>query len=77
MFKKKLAVISALAFLTLPALAGGPSNMPPVDFPISITSIATAVAVAGGTILIAYLGIKIGFALVRLMADRSLKGVRA
>lgn len=52
------------------ALADDTPTMGPISFPIQLTSIATSVAVAGGLVLIAYFGVKVGFALVKKLLTR-------
>lgn len=52
------------------AMAGGPPTMPAVTFPVDTASIATAIGVAGGTILLAVFGVVIGFSLVKKLFFR-------
>lgn len=70
----RAASIAVLACSLLPALAladpGDPVEMGEIPFPIDMTSLGVAVATAGGLMLIAYFGIKIGFGLVKKLMKR-------
>jgi hypothetical protein len=71
---RTLAIAAAvLGAAAAPALADGPPAMPAIVFPIDVTSVVTAVATAGGVILLAYFGIKIGFALAKKLGSRLTK----
>lgn len=64
--------VVAAACITSVALGapGDPETMGPITLPVTITSIVTAVITAGGAILVAWFGVKIGFTLVRKLAGR-------
>lgn len=64
---------AGVAGVVLPAAAVWADDTPSmgaISFPIQLTSIATAVALAGGSVLIAYFGVKVGFALVKKLLAR-------
>lgn len=49
---------------------GGPPSMPAIEFPVDIASVASAIAVAGGLILLAVFGVAVGFALAKKLMRR-------
>lgn len=66
-----IGAVVAVAAVATPALAQStPPDMDPIEFPVSISSVATAVAVAFGTIIIAWAGLKIGFGLTKKAVSR-------
>lgn len=50
---------------------GGPPSMGAISFPIDLESVATAIAVAGGTILLLVFGISVGFSLAKKLMKRT------
>lgn len=64
----------SVAALGSSALAVTPT-MPAIDLPIDASSIVTAVATAGATMLIAVIGVTIGFRLIRKLAKRATSAV--
>jgi hypothetical protein len=72
---RAVAASTGLLVLTAPALAGTPPTMPAIELPIDLASVASAVAVVGGTMLLAWAGIFIGFKLARKFIGRAGKTV--
>lgn len=62
-------VVAAVMTFAAPVLATPPA-MTAVEFPITLASIAEAVATAGAALLIAYFGIKVGFSFVKKLMSR-------
>lgn len=69
--KTRVIASAAVAVaLVTPALASPPS-MGAVEFPVDTASVVTAIATAGGTILVLYFGVRIGFSLVKKLFGRT------
>lgn len=68
----EIAVIGAAAGASV-ASAGGssPPTMPDIDLPVDISSVASKIALVGGTMLLAWGGIHIGFRLARKFITRA------
>lgn len=60
-----------LASAGAPALAAPtPVTLDEIEFPMTISSIVSAIAVAGGTMLAAWAGLYVGFRLIRALIRR-------
>jgi hypothetical protein len=67
---------AALAATTLASAGGGGGlTMDAITFPIEPESLGTAIAVAGGTMLVILFGVGIGFALVKALRGKLTKAV--
>ena len=77
--RRRVAGVVAGLALTIPALVasaqGGatPVDMPDIDFPVDLGSIATAAFVAFGAIIVAIIPVKLGIAAVKWCL-RKMKG---
>lgn len=67
---KVAAVATGVAVSTGSAMAAQTPQMEAIEFPIDLGSVASVVAVAGGTMLLAWAGIKIGFSLAKRLIQR-------
>ncbi len=66
---RALVVASAMLASATVAMAT-PPVLPEIDFPISITSIASEIATAGATILLLVFGVWVGFKFVKKLMRR-------
>ncbi len=68
-------VVAALAIGASSTVAlaggGGPPTMPAIALPIDLASVAAAVAVVGGTMLLLWAGIYVGFKLANKFIRRA------
>lgn len=72
--RKTAYALVALASAASASFAQAPV-MPAIDFPIDLASVATVVATAGGTMLLIWAGVHIGFKLARKLLGRVTKSV--
>lgn len=68
--RRVLGGVVGAGALASSALAGGPPAMDPVTFPIDPESVGTAIATAGGAILLIVFAVGIGFMLVKKLKKR-------
>ena len=75
--RRRVAAVVAGVALTVPALVASaqstPVDMPDIDFPVDLGSIATAAFVAFGAIVVAIIPVKLGIAAVKWCL-RKMKG---
>jgi hypothetical protein len=63
--------VFAVGALSSVALAqGSPPEMPAITFPVSLSSVATAIVAAGATLLLAYFGVRVGFGFAKKLMNR-------
>ncbi len=67
--RRRSLTVAAVLACAAPAFASPPS-MAAVTFPVSLASITTAVATAGGLLLLGYFGLKIGFSVAKKLLSR-------
>jgi hypothetical protein len=75
---KVLAVAAILGVASLASTAHAqvtPPDMAAVEFPVSIASIVLVLTTAGGLLLLAYFGPKIGFSFIKKLLARLQKAV--
>ncbi len=66
-----IAAVALPATLTLAGGGGGPPTMPAIELPIDLASVVSAIALVGGTMLLAWAGVYIGFKLARKFIKRA------
>lgn len=71
---KVAAFTAALVVMATSALAG-PPTMPAIELPVDAESVAAAIALVGGTILLLVFGVAIGFALAKKLKSRIMRSV--
>lgn len=64
-------VIGGSSTLALAGGGSGPPTMPAIDLPIDLSSVASAIALVGGTMLLLWAGVYIGFKLARKFITRA------
>lgn len=71
--RRAVVAVATLAAGVSVASAGGstPPTMPAIELPVDVSSVASAIAFVGGTMLLAWGGIYIGFKLARKFITRA------
>lgn len=64
-------IATGSASIALAGGGGGPPTMPAIDLPIDLASVASAIALVGGTMLLLWAGVYIGFKLARKFITRA------